>query len=151
MADLATIAAQYIQGDPSELTPRESRDFAAWLESSYRPIAHLVQLTSAEVSPETFLAHWQLTGKLLISTAFSDGAMWSPAANAKLRAVHDWHHLLSGQRFDWEGEVAACNYACSYAPDSIKWILRSEILGQAAACLVTGEFQPQKLVRGITA
>jgi hypothetical protein len=146
---LQAVAASYITGDPSMMTPAEQRAFDQWLTASYRPIAHLVQVTGAEVSPETIVAHWQLKGRLLISSAHSEHPFFSVDTNVKLRAVHDWHHLLVNRGFGWDGEVAACQYALQTAPKAIHWILRSEIMGQAAVAIATGNFPTQKLVRTV--
>jgi len=62
--------------------------------------------------------------------------LMSTQQNLAFRAVHDWTHWKEGVGADWET-----------APREIHWILWSEVAGQAAACLETGEFQPQKLCR----
>jgi hypothetical protein len=149
--DQAIIAAQYMTGDPAIPTPAETKAFRGWLADSFRCIAHSVVTTPAEVSPETFLATWQVTGKLLISAANSEHPFWDLETNVRFRAVHDFHHLMTAGGFGWDGEVATYNYAKTTAPAMIHWILRSEILGQAAAALRTGAFQEQKLVREISA
>lgn len=147
----AIIAAQYLAGDPSSPCPAELASFRSWLAGSYAPIASLVDVTPADVTPETFVAHWQLQGRLLISSAHSEHPFWDTATNVRFRAVHDWHHLLTDGGFGWEGELATYYYAKRHAPERIHWILRSEILGQAAVAIRTGMFPEQKLVREISA
>jgi hypothetical protein len=149
--NLSTIAAAYLTGDPAIPTPAERTAFAAWLQENYAMIDHMVVITAGEVSPETFLATWQVRGKMLISSAHSEHPFWLMAENVAFRAIHDWHHLLTSRRFDWAGEVDAYRYAIRTAPKAIHWILASEILGQAAAAIEIGAFSAQKLVRGIEA
>jgi hypothetical protein len=150
-ADQSIIAAQYVAGDPAIPSPAELASFRGWLAEAFRCIAHSVVVTPAEVSPETFMATWQVSGKLLISSAHSEHPFWDVETNVRFRAVHDFHHLLTDGGFGWEGEVATYQYAKATAPKLIHWILRSEILGQAAAALRMGAFQEQKLVRDIAA
>ena len=140
-------AHQYQHGMASSLTPLESQALLQWLNLSYGAIAHQVRYTDSDVSPEEFVLHWETYGQLLISRANSDHPFFSLADNCRFRAVHDMHHILTGCRFDWEGELATYQYAAQSAPRLIRWILRSEILGQAAVAITTGSFPEQKLVR----
>ena len=76
-----------------------------------------------------------------------DSPYFEAGLNARFRAIHDWDHLQSGCGFDFAGETTVAGYAMSTAPESIRWILWSEVALQAAAAIHTGEFQPQKLVK----
>ncbi len=147
---LQTCAHQYTHGYASTPTPDEAECFRQWLDIRFGAIADQVRFTASEIDPADFMFHWQHAGQLLISTAHSENPFLTVRENAKFRAIHDWDHLCSGSRFDWEGEVAAYHAAARFAPRPIKWILRSEILGQAAVVLTTGEFPAQKLVRTVT-
>ena len=140
-------AHQYTHGLASGLTPLESRALLQWLNLSYEAIAPQVRYTDWDVSPDVFVSHWETYGELLISRANSDHPFFTVADNCRFRAVHDMHHILTGCRFDWEGELATYQYAAQFAPRPILWILRSEILGQAAVAITTGAFPEQKLVR----
>ncbi len=144
-----TIARQYLTGAASMPTDREARAFRDWLVKSYAPIAYMVRRTHDEVSPELFMAEWIATGQLLITDAHSEHPFLTVDENFMFRAVHDWHHLQTGCEFDWQGEVAAFELAAELAPVCIRWILRSEILGQAAVAVTTGQFPEQKLVRTV--
>ena len=144
-----TIARQYLSGAASMPTEREAAAFTEWLRISYGPIAPMVCRTHQEVTPEDFMAAWLSTGKLLISDAHSEHPFLTVDQNVMFRAVHDWHHLQTGCEFDWQGEVAAFELAAELAPRCIHWMLRSEILGQAAAAIITGQFPAQKLVRTV--
>ena len=142
-----TLAAQYISGEAVTPTMRELMDFTQWIDARFKLIAHWVDFTGDEVTPEDMHAEWDLNARLLISTAHNEHPHWGPEVNAKFRAVHDWDHIQSGCGFDFAGETCVAGYAMSTAPESIRWMLWSEIALQAAAAIHTGEFQTQKLVR----
>ena len=91
--------------------------------------------------------YWEHTGRLLVSTAHNFHPHWMPLQNKMFRAVHDWDHIHNGCGYDLAGETAAYEAAMTTAPESIRWILYSEIVLQAAAAIHTGSFQRQKLVR----
>ena len=131
-----SLAAQYISGEAATPTMRELMDFHQW-----------VDFTEVEVTPEDMEAEWDLNTRLLISTAHNEHPHWGPEINDKFRAIHDWDHLQSGCGFDFAGETCAAGYAMSTAPESIRWIIWSEVALQAAAAIYTGEFQEQKLVK----
>ena len=82
-----------------------------------------------------------------MSTAHNVHPHWLPMHNKMFRAVHDWDHIQHGCGFDLGGETQAFTATAATAPDSIRWILYSEIVLQAAAAIHTGEFQRQKLVK----
>ena len=145
--DTAQLAATYIRGKGSRPTSEEYSTFSNWVGLKFGRIRHLVDFTDREVTPRIMQIHWELWGRLLISTAHNVHPHWLPFLNAQFRAIHDWDHIQHGLGFDIDGESAACDAACDSAPESIHWILRSEILLQAAAAIHTGQFQRQKLVR----
>ena len=142
-----SLAAQYISGEAVTPTMRELMDFHQWVDARFDWIAHWVDFTEAEVTPDEMESAWRLNTRLLISTAHNEHPHWGPEINAKFRAVHDWDHLQSGCGYDFAGETCVAGYAMSTAPESIRWILWSEVALQAAAAIHTGEFQPQKLVK----
>ncbi len=151
MINRAKIAEQYTVGRPCVPTMPETIAFESWLTSQWAPIASLIDCTDQPVIPADFIFYWEARGRLLITTANSEHPFWDMRLNTMFRAVHDWHHLVVDRGFGWEGELAAYRFAVKHAPERIHWILRSEILGQAAVALETGEFPAQKLVYKITA
>ena len=148
MTDFYSVAANaYLTGSHCELTQDEKQAFLGWLAGQYDAIKANVRFTPREVDPAQLKLRYASTGQILISTAHNDSPWLDRASNAHFRAVHDWHHLEHGLGFDVEGEHAAYLVAINSAPTVIHWILRSEIFLQAAACIETGSFQPQKLVK----
>ena len=147
MLSTETLAAQYIRGKGCRPTADEYSAFCEWVGLRFRRIQDRVDFTEQEVSPELMLTHWNLHARLLVSTAHNTHPHWLPFLNAQFRAVHDWDHIKSGCGFDMAGEACVAGYAMSTAPESIRWILWSEIALQAAAAIHTGSFQRQKLVR----
>jgi ubiquinone biosynthesis protein Coq4 len=93
------------------------------------------------------LQRWEASGVLFVSIESISHPFLTDVENALFRAVHDWHHILMDADSTLNGEIATFKHACTTAPREIWWMLRSEIVLQAAACIATGEFQPQKLVR----
>ncbi len=147
MLDTAQLAEQYISGEAVTPTPTEINAFNRWVFDSYSRIDRYVQFTTAEVSPEMMQEYWDRYAVVLVSMAHIEHPFWLNDINARFRAIHDWHHIHGGFSFGMAGEACAAGYAMSTAPESIRWILWSEIALQAAAAIHTGEFQEQKLVR----
>ena len=147
MLSAETLATQYISGKAAEPTMREVMDFTQWVDSQYSHIERYVDFTSQEVEPNEMLWYWDSFARIRVSTAHNDHPYWAPDVNAKFRAIHDWHHIQGGFGFYLAGELCAAGYAMSTAPESIRWILWSEVALQAASAIHTGTFQEQKLVR----
>ena len=147
MINPAPLADQYINGQAVEPTAEEIATFTDWVNDRFERIARRVQFTPDEVTPERVQYWWGHYGLLLISTAHNEHPYWSAETNARFRAIHDWDHITGSFGFNLAGELCAAGYAMSTAPESIRWILWSEVALQAAAAIHTGDFQPQKLVR----
>ena len=147
MLNTETLAAQYIRGKGCRPTSDEYQTFCNWVSLRFQRIRDRVDFTPDEVSPEEMLAYWEEKARLLISTHSNIHPHWLPVINAQFRAIHDHDHIMSGCGFDMAGEACTAGYAMSTAPESIGWILWSEIALQAAATIRTGSFQRQKLVR----
>lgn len=143
----ANLAYLYLKSKGTKPTKPELKVFRRWLYLNFARIAPFVDFTTEEVSPNKLLRIYEQSGRLLISTAHNHHPFWLPWENAWFRAVHDWHHLTLGAEFDLAGEAETCRHAIATAPESIGWILQSEILLQAAASIHTGKFQRQKLIR----
>ena len=145
--DHSAAAFWYFVGEHTEPTIQEKQVFFDWLTGQYDAIKAIVRFTPSEVNPAQLKIRYENTGHILTSTAHNDSPWLDKASNAHFRAVHDWHHIQHDLGFDADGEHAAYLMAITSAPKDIHWILKSEIYLQAAACIETGSFQPQKLVR----
>jgi len=141
------LARAFVDGSAVIPIDRELAILNAWIESEFRQIPVPVRFTTADVDLPEMLATLHSTGDLLISIAHNDHPFLEGFVNAKFRAVHDWHHVVTGADSSFTGELATFEHAAKHAPKEIKWMLFSEIALQAAACIATGRFQPQKLVR----
>jgi len=73
--------------------------------------------------------------------------LMSQTQNLVFRAVHDWTHWKIKADATFEGEHSVTLEHIKSAPESIHWILFSEVACQAAVALSTGQFPTQKLVR----
>jgi hypothetical protein len=141
------LARAFITGGAVIPTDRELAILNAWIDAEFRQIPVPVRFTAADVDLPEMLATLRSTGELLISIAHNSHPFLEGFTNAKFRAVHDWHHVITGADSSFAGELAAFEHAAKHAPKEIRWMLFSEIALQASACLFTGRFQPQKLVR----
>ncbi len=73
--------------------------------------------------------------------------LMSKETNLEFRAVHDWHHYLTGGKFNLKGEFKAYLHMrklCSTR--RMQKIMFSEIVLQAAYAIARKEFAPQKVV-----
>jgi len=141
------LARAFITGAAVIPTDRELAMLNAWIEAEFRQIPVPVRFTAADVDLPEMLATLRSTGDLLISIAHNSHPFLEGFMNAKFRAVHDWHHVVTGADSSFAGELSTFEHASKHAPIEIRWMLFSEIALQAAACITTGRFQPQKLVR----
>jgi hypothetical protein len=141
------LARAFIDGAAVIPTGRELALLNMWIEAEFRAIPVPVRFTAADVDLPEMFATLRSTGDLLISIAHNSHPFLEGFTNAKFRAVHDHHHVVTGADSSFAGELATFKHAAKHAPKEIKWMLFSEIALQAAACIVTGRFQPQKLVR----
>ena len=141
------LARAFMGGAAVIPTDRELALLNMWIEAEFRAIPVPVRFTASDVDLSEMLATLRSSGNLLISIAHNSHPFLEGFQNAKFRAVHDWHHVVTGADSTFAGELATFEHAAKHAPGEIRWILFSEIALQAAACIATGRFQPQKLVR----
>ena len=144
---IQTLAAEYVNAPAAVLSVTELLDLRHWVRSQWMLLPVRIRVVTHDVGLSEAMAHCRATGTLLVSSAHNSHPYLSFMENIMFRAVHDWHHLYCGSDDSFHGEVETYRYARSIAPQSIHWILRSEIVLQAAACLYYGDFQEQKLVR----
>ncbi|WP_255017026.1 hypothetical protein [Cyanobium sp. A2C-AMD] len=139
----------YISGKAENVSPELIDSFKLWIFKEFHnhKLGSIIEVVSDDVSPDEMLAHWHSKGILLVGDANSDHPFLSVADNVRFRALHDWHHISLGAGFDITGEYRTFEQAILTAPKYLWWVLFSEIVLQAAACIATGEFQDQKLVK----
>jgi len=142
----AALANFYLLSPATEPSEIELCLFRGWLRSEWDRIPAKVKTTPAELTLKQAWKQYISTGDLWVSSAHNSHPYLSWVENLMFRAVHDWHHIKIGADDTLLGEMKTYTYARSTAPESIWWILRSEIILQAAACIHSGQHQPQKLV-----
>ena len=142
-----TLAAEYLASPAAVPTDRELAILRGWIRAEFQRIPVMVRFEGADIDLPEMLQRWEASGVLFISIESISHPFLTDTENALFRAVHDWHHIIASADSTLNGEMATYEHACSTAPSEIHWMLRSEILLQAAAFIATGEFQPQKLVR----
>lgn len=143
----AVLAAEYLAAPAAVPTDRELAMLRGWIRAEFQRIPVMVRFEGADIDLPSMLQRWEQSGVLFISIDNISHPFLTNVENALFRAVHDWHHIVVDADSTLNGEIATFEHACSTAPSEIHWVLRSEIVLQAAACIATGEFQPQKLVR----
>jgi hypothetical protein len=140
-------ATIYRDGAETIPTPSELASLKTWIQSEFNAIPCEVKFWTGDISLAECKANFARYGVLNISTAHNFHPYLTASQNAKLRAVHDWHHITIGADDSLSGEQATYFYAKNRAPKSIGWILLSEIVLQAASAIYFGEFKAQKLVK----
>jgi len=146
-ARLAARLAALYAASPTEPTPAQQDALRAWIRHEFSQLPCAVDFWYQDVDLQTAARIYQASGTLAISVLHNFHPFLSFTDNAKFRAVHDWHHISGGQDSTLRGEIASYKQARKSAPKFIWWLLHSEIVLQAAACLHHGSFQPQKLVK----
>lgn len=141
------LAERYADAPAATPSALELETLRRWIRNQWTKIPATVKFTGADYPLAEAKLRYIRTGDLVISTANNEHPYLSWMENAMFRAVHDWHHIIGGADDTLLGEVSTYYVAKSTAPQSIWWILCSEIVLQAAACIYFGDFQFQKLVR----
>ena len=142
---VALFAATYLDGSPCTPSAAELLTLNNWIESEFKAIPCAVKFWIGDISLAECKAEFRNSATLNISTAHNSHPYLSKSANAKFRAVHDWQHIVLSADDSFEGEFST--WWDNNAPESIQWILFSEIVLQAAAAIYSGEFPTQKLVK----
>jgi hypothetical protein len=142
---VALFARAYQEGTACPPTAAELLTLNNWIESEFKAIPCLVKFWTGDVSLADCKAEFTKSGTLNVSTAHNHHPHLTKSANAKFRAIHDWQHIVLSADDSFNGEFST--WWNNNAPDSIQWILFSEIVLQAAAAIHTGKFPAQKLVK----
>jgi hypothetical protein len=139
------LAALY-GGAASIPSDAEISAFKLWINSEFENLPCIVDFHYLEIDLAQANRIYQDSGILAISVLNNDHPFLTFRENAKFRAIHDWHHICHKIDSTLSGEIQAYKIARKSAPRFIWWLLHSEIVLQAAACVHHGEFQPQQFV-----
>jgi len=142
---VALFARAYQDGAACPPTSAELLTLNDWIESEFRAIPCAVKFWTGDVSLAECKAEFRNSATLNVSTAHNSHPYLSKSANAKFRAIHDWQHIVLSADDSFNGEYDT--WWNNNAPESIQWILFSEIVLQAAAAIYSGKFPAQKLVK----
>ena len=142
---VALFAASYLDGSPCAPSAAELLTLNNWIESEFKAIPCAVKFWTGDISLAECKAEFRNSATLNVSTAHNSHPYLTKSANAKFRAVHDWQHIVLSADDSFNGEFST--WWNNNAPESIQWILFSEIVLQAAAAIYSGKFPAQKLVK----
>lgn len=142
---ISRLATEYLEGVHCDPTEVELSTLNGWINSEFKSLWFPVQFISAEISLDECKQLFKNSGVLFISSLHNNSKILTCEQNLKFRAIHDYSHILLGADSTFEGEWDVWFH--NDAPDSIQWILHSEIVLQAAVTVHTGSFPVQKLVR----
>ena len=142
---VALFARAYREGAACPPTTAELNTLNNWIESEFKAIPCAVKFWTGDISLAECKAEFRKSATLNVSTAHNSHPYLSKSANAKFRAVHDWQHIVLSADDSFSGEYST--WWNNNAPESIQWILFSEIVLQAAAAIYSGKFPAQKLVK----
>ena len=155
---MVSLATAWINGKHTCPTMSERKDFMVWLlRESKRMEAENIRpvFVTREVSFDeamTALNRPTLPGEVKwfpVSRLHNEPNLdlMSQTQNLVFRAVHDWIHWKIKANATFLGEHAVTLEHIKSAPESIHWILFSEVACQAAVAISQGEFPTQKLVK----
>lgn len=139
------LAQAYIKGE--NLHPRTDQitAFRDWIDLEFENISHTVRFTNKNITLAECKRKFNQTKILNISSTNSIHPILSIRDNLKFRAIHDYSHIKLNCDDSFAGEYLT--FLNCYAPQSIHWILFSEIILQAAVTISTGNFPAQKIVK----
>lgn len=142
---VALLARAYQEGATCPPTAAELHTLNSWIDAEFKAIPCSVKFWTGDISLSECKAEFRKSATLNVSTAHNSHPYLSKSANAKFRAIHDWQHIVLSADDSFEGEFST--WWNNNAPESIQWILFSEIVLQAAVAIYSGEFPIQKLVK----
>jgi hypothetical protein len=148
---LAARLADLYGANAAQPTAAEISALKLWIEIEFENLPCPVDFHYLEIDLSLANRIYENSGVLAISVLNNTHPFLSFRENAKFRAIHDWHHISRKIDSSLSGEIQTYKIARKSAPRSIWWLLHSEIILQAAACIHFGEFQAQKFVNAIGA
>ena len=147
------MATAYLQGPELQPDAATLAMFHRWLADEFASIPAHVIWCDREVPLAEAVAC--LTGpkspgeirRMSVSTLGTApvAGLMTAEQNLMFRAVHDHMHAKLGSDDSWEGELATTLGHLATSAPQIWPILASEVAGQAAVAISTGEFPDQRL------
>ena len=144
-------ATAYRTGWTSEPTPWYH--FASFNELLYSKLDLRIEFTyGIPYRSQVELARDVARKQLYVTKDNVTHPVWSDTQNLQFRAVHDWHHIQSGGKFTWPGDILTCQshldalVHIGARRDSMMAVFDSECFGQNATAIVVGEFPTQRIV-----
>lgn len=88
-----------------------------------------------------------LNKRLKVFIGGTDSPILTHHQNVMFRVVHDYHHVLQGADFSLKGEIKAWRHiAAQLQSITLRKMMFSEIVLQAATAIKTGSFPEQRIV-----
>lgn len=154
MNQLESLAIAYQEGKHHILNIDEQTNIREFIKSEFKRNSSTKLFPTIEwVNFEPYATALELfedikyNHRMMISCLHNESPVFDEQTNLMFRALHDWHHFKLNADFSIEGEYATFEEISALTENAtIKQVLYSEIVLQAASAIVNGEFLPQKLV-----
>jgi hypothetical protein len=147
------IAARYYQRGPRlALSPDLVAQWTSRIDAEWRNLPSTLRVFWSEHDPYAAFDElaWDVRhGIMRIYAGDLQTTYFGPLHALRARAVHDYHHVLLGADFSYEGERTVARFECKGLDPVMQDVVASEVVGQAACYLSTGTFPTQRLVRGM--
>ena len=157
VALMSTLASFYERAPEWKLTNKQLRDFKKYVDDEYVDINRryfFVRFERSSTDPynsyEDMIKDIIHNNRLVTYIGGTD-SVWDEETNIRLRTIHDWAHYMAHANFTFEGELSTWRWCAGpmvkCMSDTVRSILFSEIVLQAAYTLAVGKFPTQKLVK----
>jgi hypothetical protein len=149
---LRMLAAEYKAAPSLTLTSADKQELRVFILRQYREILdagiHVV-LCDADPYKDHDEMFWDVVNNqtLKVYTGGTPSPVLGHNLNVMFRAVHDFHHVKCGGDFTLKGEIKAfCHIASLLENVTLRKMMFSEIVLQAATAIKTGAFPEQRIV-----
>lgn len=137
------IGKEYVNRKLEEATPEIEqiyRDIVATTEKLFNELPFDVVFTDDDPykSCEEMTERVRNEGVMYIYKGGSDHPYYSYEENWMGRAVHDYHHMITGGKFNFEGEYKALMSQLKHYPEHTHSVLFSEVIGQTCGYIYSG-------------
>jgi len=148
------VSDAYQRAESSEAHAASWRALEEWIPKMFKRIVGLGSLDVEFVDEDPYTDDQDLrkqvgeTGILKVWKGGTSHPIWSAENNLKFRAIHDWmgHIQPAGKpSFGIQGEIASYNAHLHTIPREARPAMFTEVIGQAASFINTGQFPEQKI------